>query len=486
MFAAFFSSIGHYVFFSQLDSSRASGDQARISQSYTTAISLLLVTTFKSSLLGSVGICSVQYLWFVLRCRPMALRKVESLFQLRHNPLELANPRVILSVSFVIAAYTWIVPFAAIYPPSALTIASRPFPRILDLPLSVPAVSFDADFNPLESNNVSRLATIEVGHSCRNCKLNQVPPDIMSIVTRIRFWTLLSFLRQFSKSVIATGDVVQLPMPLGENSSYTLEFLGPQLSCRRVQQYNHSMNSSTFWFDNIFEDLVLGNYNRSKSTGVFFMTEDVWPITQHKILATTACVDSKGEGPSRDANLRPTERSPFVEYLVETTRTNCTERYVSFRANIAYSKGVRSIAYTTNDPKQLYKQKSLADMYDLFWETSSKGAKIESGGQWKGNGVDTAFRASPEYASFQEQIKERLRYWNAYSIYGAVVETLTSATHRRCTETLLNEGYENEDEGPKQCNAEWMRPNGTLVPMGPVRCTQPDRGILEFPLMTLR
>jgi fucose 4-O-acetylase-like acetyltransferase len=55
-------SILHYIFFDQLNGSIASGDNARISQSYTTAISLLLVTLFKASLLGSVGVCSAQYL----------------------------------------------------------------------------------------------------------------------------------------------------------------------------------------------------------------------------------------------------------------------------------------------------------------------------------------------------------------------------------------------------------------------------------------
>jgi hypothetical protein len=139
-------------------------DRARISQSYTTAISLLLITLFKASLLDSVSVCSARYLWFVLRDRPIAIAKVESLFQIRHNPLELSNPRVILSVSVLLAAYTWLVPFTAIYPPGALTVASSPFSRGLGVPLSVPEVSFDSDFDLMSPQNVSRFSDFQILH----------------------------------------------------------------------------------------------------------------------------------------------------------------------------------------------------------------------------------------------------------------------------------------------------------------------------------
>lgn len=139
--SALLSSILHYILFDQLHGFIASGDQARISQSYTVAVPLLLVTLFKAALLSSVSVCSVQYLWRVLRGKPLALAQVESLFQLRHSLLELVNPQVILTGSFLIAVYTWLVPVAAIYPLSALTIAATPFPLTRNVRMSVPEVT---------------------------------------------------------------------------------------------------------------------------------------------------------------------------------------------------------------------------------------------------------------------------------------------------------------------------------------------------------
>jgi hypothetical protein len=91
MRTALSSGISHFVLFDQLHGSIASDEQARISQTWVTALSLLLVTIFKASLLGSVGIPSTQYLWRVLRGRPLAVSTVESLFQMRQTMLELFN-----------------------------------------------------------------------------------------------------------------------------------------------------------------------------------------------------------------------------------------------------------------------------------------------------------------------------------------------------------------------------------------------------------
>jgi hypothetical protein len=153
-------SISHYVFFDRLHSSIASGEHASISQSYATVVSLLLDTLFKASLLGCVGICSAQYLWRVLRGQPIALSMVESLFQMRHNPLELLYCRNLISISFLLAAYTWIVPLATIYPLGALTIDATPFPVTKPVHMLVPELLFDSEFDPLQPENVSRLALL--------------------------------------------------------------------------------------------------------------------------------------------------------------------------------------------------------------------------------------------------------------------------------------------------------------------------------------
>lgn len=459
-------SIAHYIFFDQLDGSIASGDRARIFQSYTTAISLLLVTLFKASLLGSVGVCSAQHLWLVFRGRPQAIAKIESLFQMRHNPLELANPRLILSVSFVLAAYTWIVPFAAIYPPGAMTITSQPFPRIIDVPLSVPQVTFGSDFDPLRPANVSHLAHFDPAiHQYLDNKEGKLMPDQITITTSLGPRRHLPFLRQFSKLTAAAGEIAQFAMPLGENSSYTLDFLGPQVSCRRVGQFNHtSIRNSAFTLSDqlVFADLELGEPGKAR-TRIVVEPGAAWQIKQHKMFATTGCEDSNGNVLIWDKNGKLDKGSTYKEFVIETTETNCTERYVAYTANITFIKGVRSINYTaaTLDP-----QPAINLTHKVVWQASSKGAKFDSiTDRWLDGGGDIAFRASPSYPRFKDASKQLFREWNVYSIYTAFLEAITSVTRRKC-----------RDIGQRKCTAEWARPNGTIAGTNPVECEYFDNG----------
>lgn len=151
-------SLLHYFFFRQLHGTPASGDFTLVPQSWTTTISLALVTVFKAMLLGSTSICSIQYLWRVLRNEPLPVSTVEGLFQLRRDPLQLFNQRILLSWSSLIAIYAWLVPLAAIYPPGALTIAANPYLLTRGMPISVPEMPLTLRPSPLEITNASRLA----------------------------------------------------------------------------------------------------------------------------------------------------------------------------------------------------------------------------------------------------------------------------------------------------------------------------------------
>jgi hypothetical protein len=447
-------SIGHYSFFRQLDGSIASGDRARISQSYTTVISLLLVTLFKASLLGSVSVCSAQYLWFVLRGRPIALAKVESLFQIRHNPLELANPRVILSVSFLLAAYTWLVPFAAIYPPGALTVASSPFSRGLGVPLSVPEVSFTSDFDLMSPQNVSRFSDFQILHQYPDYDPSHKElPERINISTRIGPVGPLEFLRQFFKLVVTTGEILQLPMPPGENSTYTLSFLGPQLSCHRVNHFNHTeVRNTSDYKQTIFDDLIVGEDRLSK--GLTFERAGIaWPIIQQKVLATTNCSQDR-EDKLRQYN----QGSRVEEYVIETMTTNCTEIYVSYAANITYVKGVRSIVYKASP---LEPQPKMERYMYTTWETTSKDAKFDFDGYWWGNGGPAAFKASPSYQDMKQQSKRFFRYWNAFFIYASFVESITSVTRRICSPLTGND-----------CIPQYLLPNGSITNVSSADCSR--------------
>jgi hypothetical protein len=62
-----------------------------------------------------------------LRKNSLKISLIEDLFQIRSNIWTLASPKVIRKAPllFVMAALSWLVPLATIYPPTALTIQSE-------------------------------------------------------------------------------------------------------------------------------------------------------------------------------------------------------------------------------------------------------------------------------------------------------------------------------------------------------------------------
>jgi hypothetical protein len=491
--AALLCSISHHIFFARLHGTKSNGEDASISQSHATVISLLLVTLFKASLLGCVGVCSVQYLWRVLRGQSIAVSTIESLFQMRHNPLELFYCRTLLSVSFLLAAYTWIVPLATIYPPGALTINSTPFELTESMQMSMPELVFDSKFDPLQPEDVSRLGRFAgVWHFNREAYKNETSTGTVNMSTGLQIMGPQASLIRFSKSVIAAGEIMSKPpATLGENSTYILEFMGPQLSCRIVEQSNRTVTNTSF------ADLVIGEADhsppkagvfRASAMGMAYVDDEVykWQIIQQNMLGGTPCQDSQGNLQTLDENGARDYKDGIVlgappngtyseRYLIETSKMSCSERYVEYIANVTYSKGVRSVQYSMRDIKpQPVKELSIS----MHWE--APGAIVDPGRDMlKNASLDAAFAASPYFQMSKNYLKEKFRYWNAFAIYTAFLDTIDSATDRYCffvtTAPTGSTGPSSGGANRPKCNAEWTRPNGSHVAFGPVTCPQQDR-----------
>jgi hypothetical protein len=129
--------IGHYVLFQYLDGRTVDG--FRIRQSFVTTLSLLLITAFRISILGSVGLCFAQHLWHVLRQTALPIFRIEQLFTIRSNPLLMGNPKIFWTAPllFSMAVYIWFIELAAVYPPGALTVVSQPYASTRDTNLAV-------------------------------------------------------------------------------------------------------------------------------------------------------------------------------------------------------------------------------------------------------------------------------------------------------------------------------------------------------------
>lgn len=94
---------------------------------------------FKASLVASVGLAFTQHLWRIFRQRLLRVAQIEQLFQIRSNPLELAKVKIVKDAPFLflMAIFAWLLPLAVIYPPSSLTVTSRPYSKMRNIDLSV-------------------------------------------------------------------------------------------------------------------------------------------------------------------------------------------------------------------------------------------------------------------------------------------------------------------------------------------------------------
>jgi hypothetical protein len=231
--------------------------------------------------------------------------------------------------------------------------------------------------------------------------------------------------------------------------------MGPQLSSQEEKPFNHTIPKTIDIHDENsvyaeFVDLDLGNFSYTSNSGNSNYTCNtnytcktlqsmetglVWPITRNKVFASSLCAVAEAAA--------KTQTELLYNYLLETTETRCTERYVSYTANVSYVKGIRSITYTAHD---LESQPFMGTGYTMTWNSSIRDSEINS-----------------LLSDKRPQVEERLRYFKALTVYTAFWQVITSATHRIC------------EAWPSRCVEDWQSPNGTRMGIGPVRCRQGER-----------
>jgi hypothetical protein len=439
-------SLLHYFLFRQLHGTPASGNFTLLPQSWTTTVSLALVTFFKALLLGSTSICSIQYLWRVLRDEPLPLSTIERLFQLRHDPLQLFDRRIFLSWPSLIAMYAWLVPLAAIYPPGALTVTANPHLMTRNMPISVPGMPRALRYSPLEITNASQLANTAMFQ--HRPSESQSGSDMVSVETTYGYNGPRSFLQPFAKYVLSSGVISQqAPPAFGDNSSYVLEFLGPQTKCQQVEKIRFSTVLRGGPIDDV--SINVPNTTVGPSSTPNMPPGSTWSITRNKVLGKMKCNDAEAYIPNG-----PFDHSPR-EFLFERTMTNCSEHYVWYNANITYIRGIRSIAYTTKD---IEPQPEYRDEFTFEWETMRNKFDFE-------NPNLTLLEAATDFNDLRATFATFTQYWEAFAIYSSFLRVIADTKPMFCINSTV----------PK-CDAQWTRPNGTIVKFGPTECIEPYFG----------
>ncbi|XPS76825.1 hypothetical protein M3J09_008869 [Ascochyta lentis] len=440
-------SIAHYIFFFYLSGRIADSNLAPIRQSYVTASSLVFTTLFRANLLGSVSICFAQTLWRTLRDQPISVSAIESLFQMRSNPFEMANIQLFRSatLAFLIATYMWIVPLAVTFLPGALTIAARPFDSVEQVNASVINPMVTDNFDPLQNNE--GIDSLYVGSGPDELLW---PGRMYDAWYRSSLPTILSPqvqtpLTELIEQVITTGEISDtLPPYPSRNSSQLLKFMGPQLACRPQDNFfisDQLLNGTSSTFSTrrfILQDLAAKSANVNYKAPRTWASKQLWmyrpktptveepgPLRVERIQAVGAS-GCTGNGPSICSGL-----------ALQNKTLDCKASFVTYLVNITWTNGKRHLAYEKAgiDPQPEYE-----DNLELFQ-----------------NGTISGFPDLSGYKDWAIKVGEILPYYTSKKILDNFIQRLDTAKSFACrarTNTLHD----------------WTAQRGTALQLASIDC----------------
>jgi hypothetical protein len=151
-------------------------------------------------------------------------------------------------------------------------------------------------------------------------------------------------LNTIAKSVVINNQVLTLPAPTGENSTYDLQFRGPQLRCTGPSYYNNTSPLTYYGGEDVGYRLLSTPALVSKwdwRSRWLLETRDapLYSITKHEPLTLTArCASSN---------------STSFEILRATTELICKPYSVLYDVKVSFPRGIQTIQHTTSDMKTL-------------------------------------------------------------------------------------------------------------------------------------
>lgn len=203
--------LGHHFFNQSLDG--VPTHNSVFQQQVNLGIGTAFAFAVRASLQIAVGVAYVQVFWRVLRSEALTVSNIDTLASLLTSVVGFLSFRSLRRhpVIVFLALLSWCLPFAAIIPPSTLTIHPSPQLYAGYSTASFDRIAFDEDIFCL--TQPSELATNEIGGYFW---LDYKGPttDLSRITTATAYQGTVP---------VATPRVV--------NSSYSLEFLGPALQC---------------------------------------------------------------------------------------------------------------------------------------------------------------------------------------------------------------------------------------------------------------
>ncbi|KAH9872612.1 hypothetical protein J1614_005005 [Plenodomus biglobosus] len=354
LFTALLSALGHYLLVRNLDGTIT--DTSYLTQSQVSAISILLTTIFKAALTACVGICFAQHLWFILSGNATSLSTIEKLFVFRTNIVALGHLRSMLRAPllFLMALLIWCLGLATIYPPGALIVMleAHTFTENYNMSVMNPPVPQDLDLAGIRAFPIlSVFGFVGVPGSDKS------PEGEIFVHGKQK-----EVLDNVAQSIITNNQVFRLLVQPGENSTFSLQFRGPQLRCT-ISHYHGSIHLDYILGEEYIQDD--GTMSARETTaGLVFVSEYnsfslSYSVTQHQIAGVTA--------------QRSSYNVTSYEAFVETTKQSCEAVSVLYAVDVTFPHGVQTIQHSLSDEKALPKEEDVFDNLDNF-EALSEGA----------------------------------------------------------------------------------------------------------------
>lgn len=190
----------------------------------------------KVTLTAALGISRTQWVWLTLRKKWLTLRGIDAVFGVTSDPTYFMNPLMLkrAKAATIIAVSMWMIPIAAILTPG--TISVDLFPETKIIPCSVGSLRFPFDHNSTailraDSDPAPILPIVNLELWDPNIIRSVVMPSPRFMRTLMLSAYTGSIGRAVSLPAAGSASITAVGERCGANCSYTIEFLGPSVTC---------------------------------------------------------------------------------------------------------------------------------------------------------------------------------------------------------------------------------------------------------------
>jgi hypothetical protein len=268
------------------------------------------------------------------------------------------------------AVYIWFIELAAVYPPGALTVDSRPFlnvtqvnTAVINQPITDVAAPWEKNMTyPVNYEGKISGSSKPVNYIFANYRYDKLQLHVTLCTDPDR--NPLRSMAALSKFVLFTGRIVEIPPPAGQNMSYTMTFRAPQVSCvetitNMTMQGPPGLEKTLF---NASWDPQLGSPENENVTldfpspykaVVFNSTWDTNDTFTLKQIRWFGGFHDNFVGSGNDSE-SSSEGQTTVVYAGEQKDLICKACSMRFNLNLTYHNGIRHVSYATADPQPLF------------------------------------------------------------------------------------------------------------------------------------